>query len=220
MKKLFIIANWKSNKSTQDTNNWFQIFQEAFHPQGDDKQVIICPPSLLVPLVKQKQTEKNNFSLGLQDFSPFEKGAYTGEEPAELSKEFADYAIIGHSERRTYFKESDELLAKKVSTAQKFEVTPVFCIQDQHTPIPRTVSVVAYEPPTAIGSGHPDTPESADKVAATVKASYANVRSVLYGGSVTPENVHSFTQMENIDGVLVGGASLDPSKFIDIIQNA
>jgi triosephosphate isomerase len=220
MKKLFIIANWKANKSTQEANNWFKVFQDAFHPQDENKHVIICPPALLIPLVKQKQTEKNNFSLGLQDFSPFEKGAYTGEDPAELSQEFADYAIIGHSERRTYFKESEELIAQKVSTAQKYQITPIFCIQDEHTPTPRTVSIVAYEPPTAIGSGHPDTPEDADKVADIIKTAYANVRTVLYGGSVTPENVHKFTKMEHIDGVLVGGASLDPVKFIDIIQNA
>lgn len=217
MKKLFIIANWKANKTIEEAQNWLQSFQQGYQAADENKEVIIAPPDLLIPQIK---TNQNNFHIALQDFSPFEKGAYTGEEPAALAVEFANYAIIGHSERRTYFHETDDLLAQKVTTAQKFQITPIFCIQDENTPIPPTVTLVAYEPPTAIGSGHPDTPEDADKVAQIVKANHPSVQTVLYGGSVTPENVKTFTQMENISGVLVGGASLDPEKFINIIQNA
>jgi triosephosphate isomerase len=218
MKKLFIIANWKANKTTEEASSWLRTFTETYQPQNSDKEVIICPPTLLLPLLRQSQDGK--FKLGIQDFSPFEKGAYTGEEPASLAQEFVQYAIIGHSERRTYFKEAGELLNQKVEVAWKFQITPIFCIQDEHTPIPPTVTLVAYEPPTAIGSGHPDTPESAEKVAASVKTAYPNIQYVLYGGSVSPQNVHEFTNQEHLNGVLVGGASLDPAKFIDIIQNA
>ncbi|MBI2622753.1 MAG: triosephosphate isomerase [Candidatus Levybacteria bacterium] len=135
-------------------------------------------------------------------------------------KEFADFVIIGHSERRQNFKETDEMLVKKVQMVQKYLLTPIFCIQNEDTFIPEGVKIVAYEPVEAIGTGNPDTPENAEKVARVIKNTHKDVMYVLYGGSVTSANISGFTKMPSIDGALVGGASLDAKEFTKIIQNA
>ena len=189
-------------------------------PISNDKEIIICTPFTLLPFCRSYiDKDKLPIELGAQNISPFEEGAYTGEVSAKQVAEFAQYTIIGHSERRKYFFENEDMLTNKVSLALSNNLTPVFCVQDATTPVPQGVSIIAYEPIFAIGSGHPDTPESADKVAYEIKQKN-NIPFVLYGGSVTAENVNTFTKMENIDGVLVGGASLDAEKFAEIIKNA
>ncbi|MEX2013196.1 MAG: triose-phosphate isomerase family protein, partial [Candidatus Levyibacteriota bacterium] len=152
--------------------------------------------------------------------SEFSEGAYTGEVNASQVKEFAEYVIIGHSERRKNFNEDDNLLDKKVSMAVSQEIIPIFCVSDAIMKIPSAVKIVAYEPIFAIGTGDADSPDDAEKVARKIKDNNGNVERVLYGGSVDPSNVSLFTRMENTDGVLVGGGSLDASEFLKIIQNA
>ncbi len=221
MKKLFIIANWKSNKTTEETNDWLQQLANSGLQQLENKVAVVCAPFTLLPLLKSYANEVTvPVSFGSEDVSPFDEGAYTGEVTAEEIKEFADYAIIGHSERRKLFNENDELLSKKVTMALKSNLTPIFCVQDESTPIPEGVTLVAYEPIFAIGSGHPDTPENAEKVVKAIKDKNPKVEFVLYGGSVTPENINSFTQSPSIDGALVGGASLDAGKFVKLVENA
>ena len=220
MKKLFIVANWKSNKTTLEAKKWLQEFSNFQFPMSNEKEVIVCSSYPSLPALRDYISEENlPISIGAQDISPFGSGAYTGEVNASQIKEFATYTIIGHSERRNYFKEDDEMLAKKVQAALAAGITPIFCIQGKETPIPDGVTIAAFEPISAIGTGQPDTPEDAEDVARTVKASHPNV-SVLYGGSVTPDQVHTFTQLPSVDGVLVGGASLDTEKFTQLIDNA
>ncbi|MGI8419660.1 MAG: triose-phosphate isomerase family protein [Candidatus Levyibacteriota bacterium] len=220
MKKLFIIANWKSNKTASEAHEWLQNLSDFQFPSIEEKIVIVCPSFTSLSVLKNFIIEKNlPIFVGSQDISPFTPGAYTGEMNANQIKEFVSYTIIGHSERRNYFKEDDALLAKKVQIALAGGLQPVFCIQGKDTPIPEGVQIVAYEPLSAIGTGHPDTPEDAENVAHTVKGGHPGI-SVLYGGSVTPDEVHSFTQLPSIDGVLVGGASLDAEKFTQLISNA
>lgn len=221
MKKLFIIANWKSNKTTEEANEWLQKLANGGLEKDENKVAIVCAPFTLLPLLKSYSDEVTlPVSFGSEDVSPFDEGAYTGEVSADEVKEFADYAIIGHSERRNLFKEDDDLLSKKVTMAIKSGLTPIFCIQDENTFIPEGVTLAAYEPVGAIGSGHPDTPENAERVIKAVKEKKSHVKYVLYGGSVTPENIHTFTQSPSIDGALIGGASLDAQKFIQLVQNA
>ncbi len=216
MKKLFIVANWKSHKTSPEALSWLHesVGQDA-------KEVIICPPFTLLAQMHWYIGENHlSLKLGAQNVSPFEDGAYTGEVSAKQIKEFGEYVIIGHSERRNYFLETDELVAQKVRLALAQGLTPIFCVQGKETAIPEGVTIVAYEPVEAIGTGHPDTPENANEVASSIKAAHSGVTSVLYGGSVSPENVHNFTSMESIDGVLVGGASLDAATFTQLITNA
>lgn len=185
-----------------------------------EKEVVICPPFTLLALFHSYLLEHDStFKIGAQDVSPFPKGAYTGAVAAEQLKELASYVIIGHSERRKYFHEDEQVLQNKVDMALGAGLIPLFCVQDAQTPIPRGVKIIAYEPVFAIGSGNPDSPENAEQVAAELSA-VSQERVILYGGSVTEKNVASFTAMEHVSGVLVGSASLDSSRFTDIIQHA
>lgn len=217
---LLIVANWKSNKTTNEAGEWVKQLT-IDNLQLTNKEVVVCPPFTLLPALKSYIiNHKSPIKLGAQNISPFGKGAFTGEVNEEQIKEFAEYVIIGHSERRKNFNEEDNLLNKKVHMAISQNITPIFCIWDATMNVPSGVTVVAYEPLFAIGSGNADTPENAQEVAKKIKDKNKNVEHVLYGGSVTPDNVSSFTQIENIDGVLVGGKSLDASEFLKIIQNA
>lgn len=223
MKELYIIANWKANKTEQEAIDWLEKFASATFPAGvfEHKEVILCPPSTVFPQLKQSIRQKNvPITLGAQDISQFGRGAYTGEIPAALLREYASYVIIGHSERKTYFNESDETAREKVGMAVGAGISPVFCVQSQDTPVPNDVWLVAYEPVSAIGTGNPDTPENANEVARKIKQANKSVKHVLYGGSVNSENVKTFTSMESIDGVLVGGTSLDAGEFCTLIQHA
>lgn len=221
MEKLFIIANWKSHKTSNEAKSWAQGLLGFQFPESHEKETIICPPFTSLPILKTFIDENNlPIKMGAQNVSQFEEGAYTGEISAREVGEFAEYVIIGHSERRKNFSETDEILAEKVQKALSQNLIPIFCVQGADTLIPEGVKLVAYEPIFAIGTGLPDTPEDAEMVSKKIKEKYSFVQFVLYGGSVTPEDVNTFTQMQSVDGVLVGGASLDPEKFRQIIENS
>ena len=185
-------------------------------------EIILCPPfTLLHPLKLLITNYQLPIKLGAQNISPFPDGAYTGEISARMLKELGvEYVIIGHSERRKYFGESEQILENKVKEALDVNIIPIFCVQGKTTPVPERVKIIAYEPVFAIGTGNPDTPEDGNKIALSFKERLSQDTVVLYGGSVTPENVRSFCLQENISGVLVGEASLDPKKFSEIVQNA
>lgn len=221
MKKVFIIANWKSNKTEPEAKEWLQTLNDLqFAINKEEKEIIICPPFTLLSFVKQSIVKSQLLLVvGAQNISQFDEGAYTGEVNGKQIKQFADMVLIGHSERRSNFDEDDKILEEKVKMAKKYNMTPVYCVQNKDDKVPSGVSIVAYEPVSAIGTGNPDTPERADQVAKYVK-DHAQVAVVLYGGSVTKNNVMEFTRMSNIDGVLVGGASLNAKEFYEIIQNA
>lgn len=221
MKKLFIIANWKSNKTIPETEEWFQTFNNLqLTINREEKEVIICVPFTLLFHVKDLIVKSQlPIVIGAQDISQFGQGAYTGEENVNQVKEFADYVIIGHSERRKNLFETNEIVSQKAQKAIEGNLKPILCVQGTDTPIPSGIEIAAYEPISAIGTGNPDTPEDAENVARIIKEK-TGVKYVLYGGSVTGENVTGFTRMSSIDGVLVGGASLDAEKFMQIIKNA
>jgi triosephosphate isomerase (TIM) len=222
MKKLYIIANWKANHTSSDIELWFQsITQERESISTTEKEIIVCPP---FPYLALSKTETQKYTLpillGAQNIAAFEKGAYTGEVVGKQIKEFAQYVLIGHSERRKLFAETDESIKTKVEQAISVGLIPIVCVQDSETPVPQGVTIVAYEPVSAIGTGHPDTPDNADEVARKIRENHNNISVVLYGGSVTGENVSGFTSMPHISGVLVGSASLDGIQFAQIIKNA
>lgn len=221
MRPISIVSNLKSYKTEQEANTWLNDFLEIKKDGVDitNKEIIICPPFTLLWLFKSFVNENNlPIKIGAQNISPFEEGAYTGEVNARQIKDYADFVLIGHSERRSNFNESDEILEKKVEISLRNGLTPIFLVQSGTTSIPNGVSAIAYEPVFAIGSSNPDTPQNADSVASSLN-SKGNKYNILYGGSVTSQNVNSFTKMQNISGVLVGGASLDAKEFIQIIKN-
>lgn len=221
MKHIFIAGNWKSNKTIEESSAWFIDFSSRMTPQDVvEKTVVVCAPYIALPLLKQ-QIDKAVFPVHLaaQDVSGFSEGAYTGEVSARMVREVATWVIIGHSERRKYFGETDEMLAHKVEKAKEAGLKVIYCVPDDQASVPSSVDVVAYEPVWAIGTGKTDTPENANAVVSTIK-SKTGVSTVVYGGSVTATNVASFVSQPSIDGVLPGGASLDPQVFSELIKHA
>lgn len=222
MDKLLIVANLKSYKTENEAKEWLEKFIKIKESGQnlDTKEIVICPSFQLLFMFRGYTADKSlPIKIGTQNVSPFDEGAYTGEVNAKQIKDFADFVLIGHSERRNNFGETDAMFSKKTELSLKYGLTPIFLVQGKDNFIPQGIQIIAYEPVSAIGSGNPDTPENADQTASAIKTKN-NAYKVLYGGSVTPENVKSFTSMPNISGVLVGGASLDPEEFIKIIQNA
>lgn len=223
MKRKYIIGNWKSNKNIVDVRNWFDEFRKL-HSQNNkslkDIETVVCPPYVFLPLAKKLRDDyKLPLKLGAQDMSPFGNGAYTGEISASQLAEFVEYVLIGHSERRNNFEEDDKLLSEKVKRANEAELNSIYCVQDENTFIPEGVTIVAYEPVWAIGTGKTDTPGNANRVAHAIKQKWSG-DVLIYGGSVTPDNVTSFIKKDSIDGVLPGGASLDAVKFWEMNINA
>jgi triosephosphate isomerase len=182
--------------------------------------IVVCVPYTTLPAMRQ---EMRNISfplfLGAQNISKFDEGAFTGEVTGKMIKEYADWVLIGHSERRKYFSESNADVSEKVKKAQAVGLKVIFCVPDDNTPVPAGVDVIAYEPVWAIGTGKTDTPENANSVTASIK-NKTGAKTVLYGGSVTGDNVASFVSQPAIDGVLPGGASLDPDTFSHLIHAA
>lgn len=222
MNKTFIIANLKSYKNVGEAKDWLETFNQVKKTQINilNKEIIVCPSfTLLLMFFSDISVNNLPMNLGAQNLSPFDEGPYTGEVNAKQIKDFAKYVLIGHSERRTNFSEYEDILEKKVNLALKYNLTPIFCVQGKDQTIPKGVKIIAYEPVFAIGTGNPDTPEDAEAVASSIKAKNKDYM-ILYGGSVTSGDVKTFTSKPSIDGVLVGGASLDPLEFIKIIQNA
>jgi len=214
MKKLFIAGNWKSNKTIADAKDWLEKVQI----NANGATIVVLAPFITLPFLHEEIARRNlPLLLGSQNISKFDEGAYTGEVTGKMIKEVADWVIIGHSERRKYFSESDADLATKVEKAHAAGLKVIYCVPDDTTPIPSSVEVVAYEPVWAIGTGKTDTPENANAVVSSIKQKTGAV-TVLYGGSVTADNVASFVKTQAIDGVLPGGASLDPEKFSRLIQ--
>lgn len=221
MKKIFIIANWKSNKSQIEAIDWLEQAEEMEISLPENKTLVLCPSfTLLADVSFFIQEHKLPIYVGAQDISPFDSGAYTGAVNAKQIKEFGDYTIIGHSERRRFFNETDEILKNKVELSQKYGLKTIYCVQSKNDTVPEGVDIVGYEPVGSIGTGQPDSPENANEMAKYIKGKYSFVQFVLYGGSVIAENVANFTQQSYIDGVIPGGASLDPKNLFGIVENS
>ncbi len=218
MKNLWIIANFKSHKTIAEALEWVSVVGPKLE-RRDNLAVVVCPPFVDLEEVK-KAVMVGNYPMmvGAQDLSPFPEGAYTGEEAAKILKDVVELSILGHSERRKNFGETDEVVAQKVGQAIENNIIPLVCVQDQATPVPEGVKVVAYEPIFAIGTGNPDTPFNANAVAEAIKQRVGSEMEVLYGGSVNEENCKAFLEQEAISGCLIATASLDPQQFLRIME--
>ena len=227
MKNIWIIANWKSNKTIVEALDWVTKVGPNI-PKRDDLKVVVCPVFSVLSEVK-KAIIAGNYPLivGSQNLSPFGNGAYTGEESAYLLKDLIGLSILGHSERRKNFAETDEIVIKKVEQSMQNGIIPLVCVQGEDVSVPIDCQMIAYEPIWAIstgltntpGVGRADTPEDANKVAGLLKQKYGSKLEVIYGGSVNSQNVTGFVSQININGVLVGNASLDVEEFIKICNS-
>jgi triosephosphate isomerase (TIM) len=203
--KPLIVANWKCNpKSLEEAK---ALFNEV-----KDTGAVICPPFIYLEALGAN---------GGQDVSWAEGGAYTGEISANMLKDLrVEYVIVGHSERRKHQKETNETIVKKLKAALGAGLTPILCI-DKISQIPANLDkrvIIAYEPLFAIGTGKACSPEKAEKMRLNInKAAKSNA--VLYGGSVNSQNAKDYIKEAGFQGLLVGGASLKPQEFIDIVKN-
>lgn len=214
----YIIANWKANKNLQETKDWLDIFLERYKPNPEVK-VIICPPYPLIYYIQQiLNNQSKNITIGSQDISSFEKGSYTGEIPASVLEGLVEYVIIGHSERRKYFNETDEILFKKANIALNKKLKPIYCIRDIKDKIPPNIECLAYEPVYSIGSGRNEDVNTVLKIKNSIQL--GNQTKFIYGGSVTEKNAYEYWQTNEIDGLLVGSSSLDPEKFSSLVIDA
>lgn len=214
-----VIANLKANKTWEEMSLWSDTVGKSESAKNFAGTIVVCPSAPFLKSLQQKLgSDQLPFKLGSQDISKFDQGAFTGEVAASQLQKICQFTIIGHSERRQNFKEDDSTLTEKVTRTSEANLEPIYCVQGADTFIPAGVSMVAYEPVFAIGTGTPDTPTNAFAVAGEIKKIGDYI--VIYGGSVTAGNVHSFLQKGTIDGVLVGTASLDPEGFIKVIENA
>ena len=224
MKKKYIIGNWKSNKTSAEVEEWFiqskDVYEREKNSITDDIRIILCPSFIHLKEAHELSRKYNlPIRLGAQDISPFGAGAYTGEIAASQIADLVEYVIIGHSERRTFLGENETLLTQKTEQVLKAKLIPIYCIQDEKTPIPEGIAMVAYEPVFAIGTGQAETPAKANEIAQKVRQK-RKVDTFIYGGSVNPDNIESFLTLGEIDGVLPGGASLTPALFWEMIRNA
>jgi triosephosphate isomerase len=243
-----IAGNWKMNKTpTQAREFAEQLKKSSLSRLPSDVEILICPP--FTALSEVAQTIKGSIiKLGAQNMHWETKGAYTGEISGEFLLDLGcQYVILGHSERRRYFSESDEVINKKIVTALKIGLKPILCVGEQLSEresnqtfqvIKRQLDsglsninnieniVIAYEPVWAIGTGKTATPEQAKEVHFYIRENIAqkygkdvasNLR-ILYGGSVTPENIDILMTQDGIDGALVGGASLKIDSFLRLIN--
>lgn len=217
----YIIANWKMHKTDQDVRDFFAVSRAALLT-AKGVEIVICPPYPLIP-VARNEVMGTPIKLGAQNLSGEEEGSFTGEVSGLQLENLVDYVLVGHSERRKYFHEAGREIANKLIQAHRHELRPVLCFEkiEELSVVNETKGLVlTYEPAAAIGTGEPDTSENAVQMAKLAKASLGVDIPVLYGGSVTSANVGSFLTRPEIAGVLVGGASLDPQSFIDLVRAA
>lgn len=216
---MWIVANWKSNKTIAEALAWVDAVGPNI-PRRENLKIVVCPNFTDIEEVK-KAVMVGNYPMmvGSQDLSEFDNGPYTGEESARILKDLVDLSILGHCERRKNFGESDEIVAEKVKRARESNIIPLVCVQSAETPVPENVDLSAFEPVESVGTGQPDTPQDANTVAQKLKAKYTGLQ-VLYGGSVTAENAKAFLQQQDLDGLLIGTASLDANEFLKIVEIA
>ncbi len=211
----YIIGNWKANKNSVEVTHWTDIFKNEYTPR-EEIAFAVCPPSPFISYLQQTLKGLKNVFVGAQTLASVEQGSYTGETTAKTLQGIASFAIVGHSERRKHFHESDEDLAQKVLFAKKYGIEPIYCIRDEKDPIPAEVKFIAYEPVAAIGTGQNEPPERVIEM--KKKMSLPKNCVFIYGGSVNEKNSASYLATGEIDGFLIGKASLDAHQFLSIIQ--
>ena len=215
----YAVANWKMHHSISSAEHFLAVSREALR-LANGVEVIICPPFPLLESVKNGVIG-TSIKVGAQNISNEEEGAFTGEVAAAQLTGLVDYVIVGHSERKKYFGETMPLIWSKVQMALKHDLKPILCFEkvEELSVVENPQGLIlAYEPTFAIGSGHPDTPENAAATIRDAKAALGYNMPILYGGSVTAKNVPSFLAQRDIAGTLVGGASLDPASFVDLVH--
>lgn len=249
MRRKIIAGNWKMNKDIHETATLITELRERMKDFRNEVDVVICPPFTSL-VVAKSLIKDSSMKLGAQNMSQYDDGAYTGEVSAKMLTTIGcEFVILGHSERRQYFKETDDLINAKVKKALKAGLTPIVCIGEtleeresgitdkiittQVKGVLRELTsseveklVIAYEPVWAIGTGKNATPEQANQVHKLIRKLIGQMYSwtlaektvIQYGGSMNAQNASLLLCQSDIDGGLIGGASLKSDVFMAIIQ--
>lgn len=243
MRRPLIAANWKMNKTISEAGDFIKSFLPSVC-NASDADIVIAPPFTALSVCREL-LKGTNVKLSAQDVFYEEKGAFTGEiSPGMLKDTGCEYVIIGHSERRQYLLETDDIVNRKMTASLRNGLGIIFCIGESLDEresgktferldvqlenglrgIDAQGVVVAYEPVWAIGTGRTAAPEQAQEVHGHIRGklaeicAYADAIRIIYGGSVTTENIDSLMACPDVDGALVGGASLKPDSFERIVK--
>lgn len=248
MRKPIIAGNWKMNKTAEEAHAFIEAVKNKI-PSNDNVDSVVGAPTLFLEKMVE-DTKGTELKVAAQNSYFEDSGAFTGEvSPYALGELGVDYVILGHSERREYFHETDEDVNKKVHAVFRHGMTPIVCcgetleqreagetaewIKGQITNALKDLTegqvsnlVIAYEPIWAIGTGKSSSAEEADETCGVVRETVADLYSravsdavrIQYGGSVKPENIAEYMAKDNIDGALVGGASLEPESFLKLLE--
>jgi triosephosphate isomerase len=252
MRQKIVAGNWKMNKSFQEADELLFDIVKRLENKPEDVQLIVCPPAVYLELATDMVEEEDvMLQVGAQNVSQFESGAYTGELSASMySSMNLDFCIVGHSERRKYFGETNEVLAQKVDRLLDYGIQPIFCCGEvleereagKHFDVVKqqieeslfhltghemSNVVIAYEPVWAIGTGKTASSEQAQEMHAFIRGllrekygeEVACEISILYGGSCNPGNAKELFANPDVDGGLIGGASLKAGDFMQIAQS-
>lgn len=249
MRTQIVAGNWKMNCNLDESQHLLNALKQKDFSKAD-VEVVVAPPYTNLYAVHQSLKD-SSIKISSQNINENEKGAFTGEVSPDMLKSVGvEYVIIGHSERRAIYAESDELLAKKVTAALKHDLKIMFCIgevleqrkADKHFEVVKEQLenglfhigasdmknvVIAYEPVWAIGTGETASPEQAQEIHEHIRkvladkynADVAEQTSILYGGSVKPNNAKEIFAKKDVDGGLIGGASLDADSFAEIVMS-
>ncbi len=240
MRRIAIAGNWKMYKTQTEAKAFMNDFLPLLKPERTDL-VVICAPFTNLPfLVNFTASAPDNFSLGAQNLHWADNGAFTGEISAPMLTELGlKYVIVGHSERRQFFGETNETVNQRLKAAQNHGITPILCVGETKQQRDRGETeawiinqlaqglmgvdqenlIIAYEPIWAIGTGDTCEVQEANRVVSLIRSQLANHNiTIQYGGSVKPDNIDAIMSQPDIDGVLVGGASLEPSSFARIVN--
>lgn len=249
MRKNIVAGNWKMNKTFDEADALISQLVDLLeeHNLGENTYMILCPPFPYLEMCTDYSND-SYFSVGAQNVNDNDKGAYTGEvSAAMLASMEVDYCIVGHSERRAYYGETDAIVARKVDQLLKHDIKPIVCCGEvleereagkQFEVVKRQITdglfhldaeafghiIIAYEPVWAIGTGKTATPQQAQEIHAFIRGliaekygkEVADNTSILYGGSCKPSNAKELFANPDVDGGLIGGASLQAEDFLNI----
>lgn len=246
--QIFFVANWKMNMSMEEISEYSAIFKKHFQARADEEiDVVFCPPYPYLGPAHDYLTFLDNVALGSQNAHWLDSGAHTGEVSIPMLKEFGvEFAIIGHSERRQFYGETNEAVSKRAKACLQNGIRPIVCVGEMnfsHNSVTEVLDelkfslkdisqeeasnlIVAYEPVWAIGTGKAATVEIIKNVHDKIRAELSRIFPkfgenipLLYGGSTSAENIAEIMSVPNVSGALVGGASLKPEVFAKLIKN-
>jgi triosephosphate isomerase len=239
VRKIIIAGNWKMYKTQAESSEFWQVFKSKVEDTDEAREVILCVPFTDLGVMSQS-LHGGRVRLGAQNVHWEEMGAYTGEISGSMLTEIGvSHVIVGHSERRQYFGETDETVNLRLQAAQYHGMIPILCVGETKAQrdagetetmiinqlrkglvnVDQSHLIIAYEPIWAIGTGDTCESSEANRVIGLIRAQLTNHNvTIQYGGSVKPDNIDDIMAQPEIDGVLVGGASLDPCSFARIVN--